>query len=129
MGRTQTFYVHVTLLPYISASSELKTKPTQHSVRELRGIGIQPDMIVCRSDQPVSDSVRQKIALFTDVESRAVIPAYTAESIYEVPLMLEEFGVADFIIERLALTATGPDLADWRRMVDADPEEQTRVST
>ena len=92
VGRNQTFYVHVTLLPYISGSNELKTKPTQHSVRELRSIGIQPDMIVCRSDQPVTQSVREKIALFTDVEPRAVVPAYTAASVYEVPLMLEDAG-------------------------------------
>ena len=93
LGRSNTFYVHVTLLPYISGSNELKTKPTQHSVRELRSIGIQPDMIICRSDLPVNDHVREKIALFTDVETRAVVPAYTAKSIYEVPLMLEAAGV------------------------------------
>ena len=117
VGRNATFYVHVTLLPFISASSELKTKPTQHSVRELRSIGIQPDMIVCRSDQPLSDSVRQKIALFTDVEPRAVVPAYTADSVYEVPLMLEQEGVADFIAERLGLSTAEPDLAEWRDLV------------
>ena len=104
VGRNNTFYVHVTLLPFISGSNELKTKPTQHSVRELRSIGIQPDMIVFRSDKPVSEGVREKIALFTDVEPRAVVPAYTAETIYEVPLMLEQEGVADFIAERLGLT-------------------------
>ena len=118
IGRNHTFYIHVTLLPYISGSNELKTKPTQHSVAELRGIGIQPDMIVCRSDQPVSQGVREKIALFTDVEPRAVVPAYTASSIYEVPLMLESEGVADFIAERLGLSVVGPDLAEWRRLVD-----------
>ena len=118
VGRNQTLYVHVTLLPYISGSNELKTKPTQHSVSELRGIGIQPDMIVCRSDQPVSDGVREKIALFTDVERRAVVPAYTAASIYEVPLMLEDEGVADFIAERLGLTVSAPDLGGWRQLVD-----------
>ena len=118
MGRNHTLYVHVTLLPYISGSNELKTKPTQHSVSELRGIGIQPDMIVCRSDQPVSDGVREKIALFTDVERRAVVPAYTASSIYEVPLMLEDEGVADFIAERLGLTVSTPDLGGWRQLVD-----------
>ena len=107
IGRNHTFYIHVTLLPYISGSNELKTKPTQHSVAELRGIGIQPDMIVCRSDQPVSQGVREKIALFTDVEPRAVVPAYTASSIYEVPLMLESEGVADFIAERLGLQRRG----------------------
>ena len=118
VGRNHTLYVHLTLLPWISASNELKTKPTQHSVRELRSIGIQPDMIVCRSDQPVSDSVRQKIALFTDVEVRAVVPAYTVDSIYEVPLMLEQEGVADFIAERLELQLSAPDLTEWRKLVE-----------
>ncbi|HEX9117262.1 MAG TPA: CTP synthase, partial [Anaerolineae bacterium] len=117
LGRQSTYYIHVTLLPYISGSNELKTKPTQHSVRELRSIGIQPDMIVCRSDQPVSDSVRQKIALFTDVEPRAVVPVYTVDSIYEVPLMLEDEGIADVIVERLALRVTTPNLDEWRGLV------------
>jgi len=118
VGRTNTFYIHVTLLPWISASNELKTKPTQHSVRELRGIGIQPDMIVCRSDQPLSNGVREKIALFTDVEPRAVVPVYTAKSVYEVPLMLEREGVADFIAERLGLPVSRPDLAEWQALVE-----------
>ena len=117
VGRNNTFYVHVTLLPHIAASNELKTKPTQHSVRDLRSIGIQPDMIVCRSDFPVSDQVREKIALFTDVEARAVVPAYTAESVYEVPLMLEAAGVGDFIAERLGLRVATPDLDEWRVLV------------
>ncbi|MCX6030289.1 MAG: CTP synthase [Chloroflexi bacterium] len=117
VGRNNTFYIHVTLLPYISGSNELKTKPTQHSVRELRSIGIQPDMIVCRSDQPVTDSVREKIALFTDVEPRAVVAAYTAKSVYEVPLMLEDAGVGDFIAERLGLHVSPPDLTGWRQLV------------
>ena len=108
LGRNRTFYVHVTLLPFLSGSNELKTKPTQHSVRELRSIGIQPDMIICRSDLPVSQSVREKVALFTDVEPRAVVPAYTAKSVYEVPLMLEAEGVADFIAEKLELTGERP---------------------
>jgi CTP synthase len=117
VGRNNSFYIHVTLLPYISGSNELKTKPTQHSVRELRGIGIQPDMIVCRSDQPVTDAVREKIALFTDVEPRAVVAAYTASSVYEVPLMLEDAGVGDFIAERLGLRVSPPDLTEWRQLV------------
>lgn len=117
VGRNKTLYIHVTLLPYITGSNELKTKPTQHSVRDLRSIGIQPDMIVCRSDLPVSQSVRDKIALFTDVEARAVVPAYTAKSIYEVPLMLEDEGVADFIAERLELKVAPPDLDQWRALV------------
>ena len=118
VGRANTLYIHVTLLPYISGSNELKTKPTQHSVRDLRSIGIQPDMIICRSDFPVSDHVREKIALFTDVEARAVVPAYTAKSIYEVPLMLEKEGVADFIAERMGLRASAPDLTEWQKMVE-----------
>jgi CTP synthase len=118
VGHAKTLYIHLTLLPWISGSNELKTKPTQHSVRELRSIGIQPDMIVCRSDQPVSGSVREKIALFTDVEPRAVVPAYTAASVYEVPLMLHGAGVGDFIAERLGLPPAPPDLQDWQRLVD-----------
>jgi CTP synthase len=117
VGRKDTLYIHVTLLPFLSGSNELKTKPTQHSVRELRGIGIQPDMIVCRSDLPVSESVREKIALFTDVDPRAVVPAYTASSIYEVPLMLESEGVAEFITERMGLPAGEADLEEWRSLV------------
>ncbi len=117
VGRNNTFYIHVTLLPYISGSNELKTKPTQHSVRELRRAGIQPDMIVCRSDHPMSESMRDKIALFTDVEPRAVVPAYTVSSIYEVPLMLEAAGVGDYIAERLNLPVTAPDLTEWRALV------------
>jgi CTP synthase len=117
VGHNRTLYIHLTLLPWLSASNELKTKPTQHSVRELRGIGIQPDMIVCRSDQPVSANVREKIALFTDVEPRAVVPAYTASSVYEVPLMLNGAGVGDFIAERLGLAPSLPDLQEWQQLV------------
>ena len=93
VGRANVLYVHVTLLPALAATGELKTKPTQHSVKELRGIGIQPDVIVLRSDHPVSDEIREKIALFTDVATEAVIPAETADTIYEVPLLFEESGL------------------------------------
>ncbi|MCD6290121.1 MAG: CTP synthase [Anaerolineae bacterium] len=118
VGRENTLYIHVTLLPFMPATGELKTKPTQHSVRELRGIGIQPDVIVCRADYPVGDAVREKIALFCDVEERAVIPLITAETIYEVPLMLEEAGLTDFLLERLECTkARSQDLEEWRRLV------------
>jgi len=127
LGRNRTFYVHVTLLPFLSGSNELKTKPTQHSVGELRSIGIQPDMIICRSDLPVSQSVREKISLFTDVDTRAVVPAYTAQSVYEVPLMLEQEGVADFIAEKLELDVSGPDLAEWRVLVDKIHQVKTSV--
>ena len=93
VGRENTVYIHVTLLPHISSTGEIKTKPTQHSVRELRGIGIQPDIIVARSDYPIDDDVRAKIALFCDVEKRAVISLVTTPIIYEVPLILEEAGI------------------------------------
>jgi len=119
VGRDNTLYIHVTLLPFISATGELKTKPTQHSVKELRSIGIQPDVIVARSDRPVTEALKDKISLFCDVEPRAVVPLVTARSIYEVPLVLEQAGLGDFIIERLGLSAAGaPDLADWRAMVE-----------
>jgi CTP synthase len=130
VGRENTVYIHVTLLPYISSTSEIKTKPTQHSVAELRGIGLQPDIIVARSDYPVDDAVRAKIALFCDVEKRAVIPLVTTPVIYEVPLVLEEAGLGDFLVERLGLTqAQPPDLESWRAVV-ADikrPKQSIRV--
>jgi len=118
IGRENTLYIHVTLLPYISSTSEIKTKPTQHSVAELRGIGIQPDIIVARSDYPVDDDVRAKIALFCDVEKRGVIPLVTTPVIYEVPLVLEEASLGDFLVERLGLAqAHPPDLEGWRAVV------------
>ena len=118
IGWENTVYIHVTLLPHIGATGELKTKPTQHSVRELRGIGIQPDVICARSDHPVDEEVRNKIALFTDVEPRAVIPLVTASTIYEVPLTLEDAGLGDYLVERLRLEVKQPpDLSRWREMV------------
>jgi CTP synthase len=116
-GRENTFYIHVTLLPHLQATNELKTKPTQHSVRELRSIGIHPDMIICRADMPVGSDLRGKIALFCDVEKDAVVPLATVETIYEVPLILEEAGVAEFICHRLQIKCGPPDLAEWREMV------------
>ncbi len=120
VGRTNVLYVHVTLLPVLMATGELKTKPTQHSVKELRGIGIQPDVIILRSDHPVSDEIREKISLFTDVAQDAVIPAVTAETIYEVPLQFEEAGLGDLLVRDLRLddVAREPDLSAWRAMVD-----------
>ena len=119
VGRANVLYVHVTLLPALAATGELKTKPTQHSVKELRGIGIQPDIIVLRSDHPVSDEIREKIALFTDVATDAVIPAETASTIYEVPLLFEAAGMGDLIVRDLGLDGAGePDLASWRAMVE-----------
>jgi CTP synthase len=117
VGSENVLYIHTTLLPYISATGELKTKPTQHSVNELRRIGIQPDVIVCRADHPIADDLRDKIALFGDVAPRAVVPLPTASTIYEVPLLLEAEGLGDFIVERLHLPAARPDLAEWQTMV------------
>jgi CTP synthase len=116
VGRENVLYLHVTLLPYLSASGELKTKPTQHSVRELRGMGIQPDIIGLRADRPIDQEARDKVALFGDVDLEAVIPITTASSIYEVPLMLEETGLADLVVERLGLQdeVHSPELEDWR---------------
>jgi len=128
-AREDTLAIHVTFLPFISPTGELKTKPTQHSVRELRSLGIQPDVIVCRSDHPVTQDLRDKIALFCDVESRAVVPLRTADSIYEVPLMLEEAGLGDYIIERMKLPAGARDLGDWRALVKRlkEPAGSVRV--
>ncbi len=120
VGRQNVVYVHVTLLPALQATGELKTKPTQHSVKELRGIGIQPDVIILRSDHPVSAEIREKIALFTDVASDAVIPAETAETIYEVPLLFEEAGLGDLLVRDLGLagSTTAPDLSAWHDLVE-----------
>ncbi|MEO6043402.1 MAG: CTP synthase [Tepidiformaceae bacterium] len=109
--------VHVTFLPWVGATAELKTKPTQHSVRELRSKGIQPDVILTRSDHPVPREILEKVALFCDVEPRAVIPMETAQTIYEVPLWLEERGLGDYAIERLGLQAGARDMNEWRDMV------------
>jgi CTP synthase len=120
VGRQNVAYVHVTLLPALMATGELKTKPTQHSVKELRGIGIQPDVIVLRSDHPVSQEIRDKIALFTDVASDAVIPAETAQTIYEVPLLFEEAGLGSLLTRELGLddVARPPDLESWTELVE-----------
>jgi len=117
VGPQNVIYVHTTLLPYIGATGELKTKPTQHSVNELRRIGIHPDVIVCRADYEISDDIKAKIALFCDVEERAVIPLVTVPTIYEVPLILEESGLGQFICEHFGLSQT-PDLAEWRALVE-----------
>ena len=119
VGRDNVFYIHLTFLPYISSAGELKTKPTQHSVRELRGIGIQPDAIVCRSDHEVDDDIKKKISIHCDVQDEAVITLPTVSSIYQVPLILQDEGLCDLIINRLRLKGIGQDMADWRNMVKA----------
>jgi len=118
LGRDNTVSIHVTWLPHIGATGELKTKPTQHSVRELRSIGISPDVIVARSDIPVEDDLREKIALFCDVERRAVIPLETSKVLYEVPLVLERFGVGGYLMDRLGLQARQePNWQPWEHLV------------
>ncbi len=117
-GRDNVLYVHVSFLPHIAATGELKTKPTQHSVNELRRIGIQPDVILCRSDMEISEAIKDKISLFCDVDKEAVIPLATSESIYEVPLLLEDYGLGEFIVNRLGLKAGESNMDDWRDMVN-----------
>ncbi|MDQ2786964.1 MAG: CTP synthase [Chloroflexota bacterium] len=129
-GRGNVLYIHVTLLPKVGATGELKTKPTQHSVKELRSIGINPDIIICRSDYLVPDEVKEKVALFGDVEERAVIPLTTVDSIYEVPLVLEEAGLGAYIVEALQLPALPVDLTMWRGLVERNrqPRQTVRVA-
>ncbi|MDZ4764943.1 MAG: CTP synthase [Chloroflexota bacterium] len=117
LSRSDTLYLHVTFLPYIGATAELKTKPTQHSVRDLRSMGIQPQVIVARTDYPVSQEVIDKMALFCDVDPRAVVPLVTTDLVYEVPLVLEDFGLGNYIVEHFKLECDQPDLESWRTMV------------
>jgi len=117
VGPENVIYIHVTYLPYLSTTQELKTKPTQHSVNELRRIGIQPDVIVCRSEQPISVEARDKISLFCDVDREAVIPLPTVPTIYEVPLILEETGLGQLITNKFKLKTKQPDLSQWQDLV------------
>ncbi len=116
-NKNDVLYIHVTLIPYISAAGELKTKPTQHSVKELRGIGIQPDIIVCRTEKEISDDMKKKIALFCDVDPEAVISNMTCRSIYEVPLLLQEEGLDRIALAKLGLEDRPCDMTEWKDMV------------
>jgi CTP synthase len=128
VGRENTAYVHVTWLPHIGATGELKTKPTQHSVRELRSIGISPDVIIARSDFPIGDDLREKIALFCDVERRAVISLTTTPVLYEVPLVLEKAGLGEFLLERLELEPRhAAEWGEWERLVERERTVRPRV--
>ena len=118
VGRDNVLYVHVTLLPYLNATKELKTKPTQHSVNELRRMGIQPDIIICRSDLPVPEGIRDKISLFCDVEREAVIPLPTVSTIYEIPLLLDEAGLGRLLAHKLHLPTKRTNLKEWRNLVE-----------
>ncbi|CAN5922710.1 CTP synthase [soil metagenome] len=131
VGRENICYVHVALVPFIGPTGELKTKPAQHSVRELRSIGIQPDAVVCRSDRPLPPELKRKIALLSDVELDGVVSAHDAESIYAVPLLLREEGLDDFIVRRIGLDATvEPDLTGWEAMVNCatHPDDVVRIA-
>lgn len=118
MGYEKTLYIHVTLVPYLKMSGELKTKPTQHSVKELRSIGIQPDIIVCRSDYPIDNSIKKKISLFCNVKKENVIQNLNADTLYQVPLMMENEGLAERAISHFGLKSSKPKLNEWTKMVD-----------
>lgn len=118
VGRDNVLYGHVTLLPHLGATGEVKTKPTQHSVMELRRVGITADLIIARADWPISDDLREKIALFADVDIEAVVPLPTVETIYAVPLALEDFGLGKYLVSRLGLDVPEPDLCEWRNLVE-----------
>ena len=130
LGRDKVVFMHLTLVPYIAVSAEIKTKPTQHSVKELRSRGIQPDILVCRSEQPLPDEQRRKIALFTNVEERAVISAVDADDLYKIPLLLNQQGLDDIVINKFGLDAPAADLSEWERVVDAksNPDSEVNVA-
>ena len=130
LGPEQTLFIHLTLVPYIAAVGEIKTKPTQHSVKELRSIGLQPDVLVCRSDHPIDVSSRRKIALFTNVEERAVISLEDVDTIYKIPGVLHAQGLDDFVVERFGLECGSADLSEWDRVVDAklNPEKEVTIA-
>ncbi len=130
MGHDRVVYVHLTLVPYIATSSEIKTKPTQHSVKELRSIGIQPDILVCRSEQPLPSDERKKIALFTNVPEKAVISAYDADDLYTIPAMMHEQGLDQIVADQLRLDLPPADLSEWQRIVDAkkNPEAEVNIA-
>jgi CTP synthase len=119
LGRQNALFIHLTLIPYIATAGEIKTKPTQHSVKELRSIGIQPDILLCRCDRPLLESARSKIALFTNVETRAVIPLQDVDFIYQIPLELHRQGLDEIVSEMLGLETKAADLSEWERVVDA----------
>jgi CTP synthase len=130
LGRNNCVYMHLTLVPVVGGSGEIKTKPTQHSVKELRSIGIQPDVLLCRAQHPLPVEQRRKIALFTNVEERAVITAVDADDIYKIPILLHEEGLDDIVVDKLRLDVPPADLSEWRRVVHAkaNPDGQIDVA-
>ncbi len=129
-GRTGSLLIHLTLVPYLSKAGEIKTKPTQHSVKELRSIGLQPDILVCRSEAPIPLSQRGKIALFTNVEERGVVGMRDIDTIYQGPLELHEQGLDEFVVELLQMDCPPADLSDWRRVVEAQlaPKHELKIA-
>ncbi len=128
LGHDRVVYVHLTLVPYIATSAEIKTKPTQHSVKELRSIGIQPDILVCRSEKPLPDEQRKKIALFTNVKEEAVISAYDADDLYKIPAMLHDQGLDDIVARQFGLDLPPADLSEWQAIVEAKQNPQGEVN-
>ena len=128
LGRNNVLYMHLTLIPYISTSGEIKTKPTQHSVKELRSIGIQPDVLLCRGRDPLPPEQRRKIALFTNVEERAVFSAVDADDIYKIPMLLREQGLDDIVCEKLGLNVPPSDLREWQQVVAAKSNPDLSVT-
>ncbi|HEX5385403.1 MAG TPA: CTP synthase [Gemmatimonadales bacterium] len=130
VGRDNAIFIHLTLVPFIAAAGELKTKPTQHSVRELMQIGIQPDILVCRSEQPISAEIKRKIALFCNVDFGCVIESPDVRSIYEIPLRFADQGLDEVVCERLRLTTPKPDLSAWQALTERilNPRESTRIA-
>jgi CTP synthase len=130
LGRNNCVYMHLTLVPVVGGSGEIKTKPTQHSVKELRGIGIQPDVLLCRCKHPLPEEQRRKIALFTNVEERAVISGVDADDIYKIPILLHEQGLDDIIVDKLRLEVPPTDLSEWRQVVSAkaNPDGQVDIA-
>ncbi|MEO5625933.1 MAG: CTP synthase, partial [Dokdonella sp.] len=130
LGRSNTCYIHLTLVPFIPAAGEMKTKPTQHSVKELREIGIQPDIVLCRADRPLADSDRRKIALFTNVAYEAVIPALDADCIYKIPAMFHREKLDDIVCRKLEIEAPPADLSTWDRMIYTleHPEREVNIA-
>jgi CTP synthase len=128
LGRERALYIHLTLVPFMAASSEIKTKPTQHSVKELRSIGIQPDVLVCRSEHALPREQRAKIALFTNVEERAVISAVDVDDIYKIPMLLAEQGLDSYVVDKLKLDARPADLSQWHAVVHAKAHPEAEVT-
>jgi len=130
VGKENVMYIHVTLIPYLGKAGELKTKPTQHSVKQLREIGIQPDIIVCRTEKPISDEIKDKIGLFCNLDPKNVVQNMDCNSLYEVPLLLEEEGLPNLVCNRLSLECGEPDLTEWKNIVEIErnPKQEVKIA-